>query len=219
MLNFLQLEEFEKAVENSYSKLSCNDTKTRHREFITAMESQVLKVEKCLDESGVTTGKPPRPWVHLNEGESDELALFLSGSVSCGEVSLNDDQSTSECSKNVSHENKFSKHRRTASAGADIGAWNIAVCEDVSGSGFDEKIEQPPRKIPSFSGFLNNMESVSKLQWSKNGYRKLKVIDHAKLPEAQPLSRVSVWFYCSNAFMVCFNLVCYIGIENILFLI
>ncbi|XP_071731403.1 uncharacterized protein [Rutidosis leptorrhynchoides] len=178
-----QLEEFEKAVENSYSKLSCNNTKFRHREFVTAMENQVSKVSKCLDDSGFANGKPPRPWGRLNEGESNELALFLSGSV-C----VNDDLSRSDSSKNVGPDSKLSKHRRTASAGADIGSWNVTVCEDVSVDGLNEKSEQqPPRKVPSFSGFLNNMES--KLQWSKNGYRKLKVIDHGKLHEIQPLSR------------------------------
>ncbi|XP_076955100.1 uncharacterized protein LOC143629815 [Bidens hawaiensis] len=167
-----QLEEFEKAVNDSYSKLSSNDTKTRHREFINAMESQISKVEKCLNES-VTTQKPPRPWVRLDEGESRELALFLSGEPA-GDVV---ERSTSE--------NKVSKHRRTASAGADIGAWNIEVAVDVS---VGEKTELPPRKTPSFSGFLNTMEFASKLHWPKNGYRKLKVVDH-KLPETQPVSR------------------------------
>lgn len=197
-----QLEEFQRAVEQSYNKLSCNDAKTRHSDFITAMESQISKVERCLDESAVATGKPPRPWVRLNEGESKELALFLSGSPSyCNEkaaevCSINDqrqkqdvvDQSAPECTENLSQENKFSKHRRTASAGADIGAWNIVVAEDVSVNGVVEKTQQPPRKVPSLSGFLNTMESASKLQWSKNGYRKLKPVDH-KLPESQPASR------------------------------
>lgn len=186
------MEEFEKAVEYSYSKLSCKETKTRHREFITAMESQVLRVEKCLDESTVTTKKPPRPWVRLDEGESNELELFLSGKPA--EVCLNNDQRHKRDVVDQSYENKFSKHRRTASAGADIGAWNIAVTDDASAGIVDGNTEQPPRKIPSFSGFLNNMDSGSKLLWSKNGYRKLKLIDSdTKLPEIQPLSRVSVY--------------------------
>lgn len=171
-----QLEEFEKAVKQSYSQFSCDDTKARHRDFITAMESQVLRVEKCLDESVGVTGKPPRPWVRLDEGESDELALFLSGKPAA-------------VVENTSNENKFNnKHRRTASAGADIGSWNITIDDDATVGGVDEKREQPPRKIPSFSGFLNTIESVSKSQWSSNGYRKLKVIDQ-KLPETLPVSR------------------------------
>lgn len=213
-----QLEEFERAVEHSYSKSFSDNAKTRHGEFISAMENQISKVERCLDESAVATGKPPRPWVRLNEGESKELALFLSGSASYGnekpaEVCFNDDQrqkqdvleqSTPECSKNLSHPvgrgsveshaNKFSGHRRTASAGADLGALKIVVADDVSLHSVDGKTEQPPRKIPSFSGFLNTLESASKLKWSKNGYRKLKLIDHRheadiKLPETQHVSR------------------------------
>ncbi|KAJ9567565.1 hypothetical protein OSB04_003531 [Centaurea solstitialis] len=215
-----QLEEFERAVEHDYSKSSSNNAKTRHGEFISAMENQISRVERCLDESAVATGKPPRPWVRLNEGESRELALFLSGSASYGnekpaEVSFNDDQrqkrqvleqSTPECSKNLSrpvgrglvesHGNKVSGHRRTASAGADLGALKIVVADDVSLHGVDGKTEQPPRKIPSFSGFLNTLglESASKLKWSKNGYRKLELIDHRheadiQLPETQLVSR------------------------------
>ncbi|KAF5792258.1 putative syntaxin 6 [Helianthus annuus] len=190
-----QLEEFEKAVENSYNKSSCNDTKTRHREFITAMENQISKVEKCLNESTVTAQKPPRPWVHLDERESKELASFLSGEPA--EVCFNGDRtqkqdvadrSTPACSNNQSSENKFSKHRRTASAGADLVSWNIEVADDVSVGGVVGKTEQPPRKTPSLSGFLNTMEFASKLQLSKNGYRKLKPVDY-KLPETQPVSR------------------------------
>ncbi|KAI3726636.1 hypothetical protein L1987_66435 [Smallanthus sonchifolius] len=173
-----QLDEFERAVNDSYSNSSCNETKTRHSEFVSAMKNQVSKVEKCLNELTGVTKKPPRPWVRLDEGESKELALFLSGKPAENVV----DQSTPECS------NKFSKHRRTASAGADIGAWNIEVADDVSVGGVDGKTEQTPRKTPSFSGFLNTMEFASKLQWSKNEYRKLKVIDQ-KLPETQPVSR------------------------------
>ncbi|KAD4888618.1 hypothetical protein E3N88_20691 [Mikania micrantha] len=193
-----QLEEFERAVNDSYSKSSCNDTKTRHREFISAMENQISKVDKSLNESTVAARKPPRSWVRLDEGESKELALFLSGKPA--QVCLNDDQmlkqlkqdaanqSTTQCSNNQSNQNMFSKHRRTASAGADIGSWNIEVADDVSVGGVNGNTERTPRKIPSFSGFLNTMEFASKLQWSKNAYRKLKPVDH-KLPETQPVSR------------------------------
>ncbi|KAK9066772.1 hypothetical protein SSX86_014095 [Deinandra increscens subsp. villosa] len=175
-----QLEEFERAVDDSYSESSCSGTKTRHGEFISAMESQISRVDKCLNESTVATKKPPRPWVRLDEGESKELALFLSGKPAETKNRELADQSTTE--------NKFiSKHRRTSSAGAaDIGAWNITVAaDDVSLGNVDGKTEQPPRKTPSFSGFLNNMEFAS---WSKNGYRKLKLADQ-KLPETQPVSR------------------------------
>lgn len=194
-----QLEEFERAVEQSYTKLSTEDAKTRHHEFIKAINCQILKVSKTLEESSVSTGKPPRPWIRLNEGESEEFASFLSGSKT------NVDQKQKqkfpfkvECLNEKpqelasTNENKVCGHRRTASAGtADIGAWNIEV-DDLDDDG--GKPKDPPRKIPSFSGFLNAMDSAAKLKWSKNGYRKLKLVDHrheanAKLPETQPLTR------------------------------
>lgn len=93
---------------------------------------------------------------------------------------------------------KFSGHRRAASASADIGSWKITVGDDVSPRG---KKQYPPRKIPSFSGLLNTLESASKMKWPKNGYMKLKLIDQrqeldAKLSEIQPLTRVSVFIFC-----------------------
>ncbi|KAL4583451.1 hypothetical protein LXL04_008024 [Taraxacum kok-saghyz] len=183
IIKLFQLEEFDRAVAQSYTKLSTEDAKTRHSEFIKAIDCQITKVSKALDESAISTGKPPRPWIRLNEGETEELASFLSGS------NTNVDQKEKQKCPNerpeevASHEGK---HRRTASAGADIGAWNIVVDDDDGG-----KSEQPPRKIPSFSGFLNAMDSASKLKWSKNGYRKLKLVDNRhELPETQqPVTR------------------------------
>ncbi|KAL7604369.1 hypothetical protein Lser_V15G19047 [Lactuca serriola] len=184
-----QLEEFEKAVEQSYIKSSTEDAKTRHREFIKAIDCQISKASKALDESAIPTGKPPRPWIRLNEGETEELASFLSGSKSNVDQKQKQKLPSKVQCLNEKNEKKVSGHRRTASAGADIGgAWNIVVDDDGG------KPEEPPRKIPSFSGFLNAMDSAAKLQWSKNGYRKLKLIDNrheadVKLPEIQPLSK------------------------------
>lgn len=81
----LQLEEFERAVVSSYGKISTDATKDRHREFISAMENQISRVEHSWNDSGGSTGKPPRPWVRLDEGERKELALFLSGSTTSGD--------------------------------------------------------------------------------------------------------------------------------------
>ncbi|GKC99857.1 hypothetical protein Tco_1170132 [Tanacetum coccineum] len=82
---WLQLEEFERAVVLSYDKNSTDDMKDRHRDFISAMESQISRVESSWNDSSVSTGKPPRPWVRLDEGERRELALFLSGSTTPGD--------------------------------------------------------------------------------------------------------------------------------------
>ncbi|XP_057794369.1 uncharacterized protein LOC131010749 isoform X2 [Salvia miltiorrhiza] len=214
-----QLEEFGRAVRSSYPNSgSADDAKDRHRDFIVAIENQVKKVETSLKESTVRQGKPPLPWVRLDEGERNELALFLSGqSLSSPnklfgkhqqgqENSLEGDQQVNnECSRSSSHlvelaqvegkGDKFSGHRRTASASADIGSWKIAVADDVLHDSSSAKPDRPPRKIPSFSGFLNSMESsMSQLKWSKNGYKKLKPTDGpqdagATLPRAQILTR------------------------------
>ncbi|KAL2471580.1 Syntaxin [Abeliophyllum distichum] len=200
-----QLEQFERAVRLSYtSSNSANDAKDRHRDFIIAIESQISQVESSLKETAVSQGKPPLPWLRLDEGEHKELALFLSGPSSAftdkispkvhgrGQVSENSEgtgkQSMPECMSS-SHlvawgqveakEEKLQGHRRTASAGADIGSWKIAVADDaLLHSSSNLKPDPPPRKIPSFSGFLNTMESsMSQLKWSKNGYRKLRISD------------------------------------------
>ncbi|KAG8377521.1 hypothetical protein BUALT_Bualt08G0041600 [Buddleja alternifolia] len=218
-----QLEEFGRAVRSSYTSSSlADDAKDRHRDFIIAIENQLTKVESSLNESTVSQGKPPLPWVRLDEGERNELALFLSGPSSSStnktfEKVHDKDQgvensqeaerkSINECSRSSftsveldlveSKEEKFKGHRRTASANADIGSWKIAVADnsfphDSSGVQHDP----PPRKIPSFSGFLNTMEtSMSQLKWSKNGYKKLKLCDRHQeadttLPRSQNLTR------------------------------
>jgi hypothetical protein len=55
----------------------------------------------------------------------------------------------------------------------------------------------PVRKIPSLSGFLGSMESVSKVKWSKNGFRKWKAMDCQQVSDtallrSPQLSRVCV---------------------------
>ncbi|KAL4559606.1 hypothetical protein LXL04_031749 [Taraxacum kok-saghyz] len=166
-IELLQLEEFERAVLASYNKTSTDNTKDRHRDFINAIESQISRVETSWNDS-FSKGKPPRPWVKLNEGERKELALFLAGS---GTTGGGEEQSakTRRKQKAAAREKKFSGHRRAASASADIGSWKITIDDDVG------KDQKTPRKIPSFSGLLNKLEySASRLKWPKNGYRKLK---------------------------------------------
>ncbi|KAL6586347.1 hypothetical protein OROMI_001335 [Orobanche minor] len=218
-----QLEELARAVKSSYpSGSSGDDAKDRHRDFIVAIRNQVKKVEASLNESTVRQGKPPLPWVRLDEGERNELAMFLSGRSLSSPHKLygkpqatqqvqassreGDQQGNNECSRSSSHlvelaqvevkGDKFSGHRRTASASADIGSWKIVVADDVQhDSSTPTKPDRPPRKIPSFSGFLNTMESsMSQLKWSKNCYKKLKTTDvsedaGATLPRAQNLTR------------------------------
>ncbi|XP_022772906.1 uncharacterized protein LOC111315456 [Durio zibethinus] len=207
-----QLEEFERAVQSSYSQCSSEDARHRHREFIVAIEDQILKIEKSLQESAHSEGKTSMHWVRLNEGECNELALFLSGPSASVDKKLPpkshgrdneiprgiNKESVPDCLKNAgqsvdwsSSEAKDEKshgHRRTASASADIGAWKIAIVDDVlQQNSSNGQPSIPPRKVPSVSGFLNSMESVAKLKWSKNGIRKCKAVDHQQESDTELL--------------------------------
>lgn len=73
------MEEFEKAVRLSYRHHGDDNTSTRHRQFISAIESQITQVEAALRESYIGEGKQPLRWVNLDEEERDDLAAFLSG--------------------------------------------------------------------------------------------------------------------------------------------
>ncbi|PIN01772.1 hypothetical protein CDL12_25721 [Handroanthus impetiginosus] len=74
-----QLEEFERAVRMSYKSHGDDITISRHRQFVSAIEGQISNVETALKESFNVDGKKPFRWVHLDEEECDDLALFLSG--------------------------------------------------------------------------------------------------------------------------------------------
>lgn len=199
----MQLEEFERAVRSSYERSSGDDdARDRHRQFIGAIGNQVSTVESSLQESGASEGRSSIPWVQLDEGERNELELFLTGPalpqdktpakimamniemVNAKEV---DEESVLKCPKNSSYltewglleprEDKMIGHRRTASANADIGSWKIAVADDgFQQSLFNGQPYLPPRKVPSVSGKLCGMD-CSSMKWQKNGFRKLKVVD------------------------------------------
>ncbi|XP_010478118.1 PREDICTED: uncharacterized protein LOC104757101 [Camelina sativa] len=153
-----QLDEFQKAVKSSYDNRMSDETRDRHREFTFAMEAQVSKIEKSLKEAAVSDGKGTPRWVRLDEDDRNELALFLTGP-----------------SDSVKVVNQPNGHRRTASA-AEFGAWNVVVSDDgllkKKSCDEEEPVVRPPRKVPSFSGFLNYMEPGS-----KHCIRKWKALD------------------------------------------
>ncbi|KAL3819551.1 hypothetical protein ACJIZ3_005456 [Penstemon smallii] len=73
-----QLEEFERAVHTSYRNNGNDITITRHKQFVSAIEDQIFRVETALKES-FNVDKKPFCWVNLDEEECDDLARFLSG--------------------------------------------------------------------------------------------------------------------------------------------
>ncbi|TKY74997.1 Golgi vesicle transport [Spatholobus suberectus] len=198
-----QLEEFERAVRTSYSKVSSEDARNRHRDFIDAIGNKITEVEHLLQESAHSGSKASLPWTRLDEGEQDELASFLSGMPAAGgknpikcisrddeNLQLSDKDSFSNCSSNLhvssgwglseAAQEKSHGHRRAASADADIGSWKITVSDNVQQSSSSNGSSGPIHKVASLSGFFGSMETISKLKWPKNGYRKLKAVNHCE---------------------------------------
>ncbi|KAL4279124.1 hypothetical protein GQ457_03G040020 [Hibiscus cannabinus] len=168
-----QLEEFKRAVHSSYNENSSEDARDRHQEFIAAIEDPVSKIEKALQESALSEGEmklPPK--VHSRANEISQRINIESVPDSSKNSGHSVEWSSSEAKGEKSH-----GHRRIASA-ADIDSWKIAIDDDALQQNYsNDQPSIPPRKVPSFSGFLNSMESVAKVKWSKNGFRKWKAVD------------------------------------------
>ncbi|PIA28261.1 hypothetical protein AQUCO_07200130v1 [Aquilegia coerulea] len=77
-----QLEDFERAVNISTFSDKTNmreDIISRHKQFIRAIEEQIVQVERSLGSSAATDSESSTQWMNSNEKDSDGLALFLSG--------------------------------------------------------------------------------------------------------------------------------------------
>lgn len=218
----MQLDEFQRAVRSSYSKSSSEDARNRHQDFVVAIGDKISKVEHFLQlqESVHLGSKASLPWVSLDEGERNELALFLTGMPDAGAMKPvkciagdgeNPQLSDRDCSSNLHvssgwgssevPEEKSRGHRRVASADADISSWKIAVSDDVqqptSSNGSSGPTPSPMHKVASLSGFLSSVESISKLKWPKNGYRKLKAVNHHEETENALLPSTELNGVCS----------------------
>ncbi|CAN6307586.1 unnamed protein product, partial [Urochloa humidicola] len=74
-----QLDELERAIRSNDQIISAGkDTRARHGDFVAAIGYRILEVENNLNQSNVAEGRGPLSWVHLDEGERDDLAAFLS---------------------------------------------------------------------------------------------------------------------------------------------
>ncbi|CAA7393562.1 unnamed protein product [Spirodela intermedia] len=75
-----QLEEFDRASRsNGPANETDDDSRKRHSQFVAAIGNQILAVEGALKDLEIEGGRTPLVWVRLDEGERDELAMFLSG--------------------------------------------------------------------------------------------------------------------------------------------
>ncbi|XP_039050180.1 uncharacterized protein LOC120191266 [Hibiscus syriacus] len=132
--------------------------------------------------------------MHLDEGEPNELALFLFAPRDMTLPSKNhgrgnevrrgmNRESATDLLKNAAlsielrssepNSEKSVGHRRAAGA-ANIGAWKIAIGDDVvQKNTSNSRPSIPPRRAPS-SGSLSSMESAAMGKWSKNSFRKSK---------------------------------------------
>ena len=208
----MQLDEFEKAATSSYSKSSIEDARNRHQDFVAAIVDKITKVEHSLNESLHPGSKASLPWVRLDEGERNELALFLSGMTEakgkCVSRDSEDPQLTSGWGSSEAVEDKSRGHRRAASADADVSSWKIAVSDDVQQWNTSDGSSGPMHKVASLSGFLSSMESVSKLKWPKNGYRKLKAVNHHQESDNALLPSTQSNGVCSEPALVFLSVKC-----------
>ncbi|KAE8665200.1 hypothetical protein F3Y22_tig00112647pilonHSYRG00011 [Hibiscus syriacus] len=158
-----QLEEFEKAVQLSSPS---DEARDRHRDFILALKDQVLKIEKDLQESDCSE---VRSSMHLDEGRGNEIRRGINRE-SAPDFLKNAVQSI-ELSSTEANSEKTVGIRRAASA-AYIGAWKIAILDDVSQQNSSNgRSFLPPQRAPS-SGSISVKESATMGNWSKNSIRK-----------------------------------------------
>lgn len=127
-----QLEEFGKAVRLSYQHLGGDDNRaTRHRQFISAIESQISQVEVSLRESYIEEGKQPLRWVNLDEEERDDLAAFLIGTSENLQSTKDECMDVSPSTKSSLKDKQLSKEDKNASVNA-FRHWDSSTNEKAS---------------------------------------------------------------------------------------
>lgn len=182
--NLNQLDELEKAVRLSHRRYGDDSTSTRHKQFVTAIENQIYRVETSLQETYNENGKEPLRWVDLNEEERDDLAMFLSGSSqttksfngerriktidSTNEVEVKGYGNGSECvidiEERVKVENVAAGTRRTWSS-PNFNALRIIV----PGGNEDEEENEK---------FVAQIEATPKVKGTKHVLWIQRVVDH-----------------------------------------
>ncbi|XP_078430329.1 syntaxin/t-SNARE family protein isoform X2 [Wolffia australiana] len=211
-----QLEEFDRASQANFpSNENEEDSRTRRSQFVVSIGIQIRVVEDSLKESEVEDVQKPLIWVRLDEGERDELAMFLAGPHPVVEEKKNGGQrlppqvpndmkivnreiridlpkrsfpsNMKPCANDAIGENKKG-HRRSASVGGDLGAWRSSVLdEDLQQRSLEVQPDVPPQRVLSFSGLSMAAESTWKIKWVANGFRKLKGGEQHRAQDSIPL--------------------------------
>lgn len=125
------MEEFEKAVRLSYRHLGDDNTANRHRQFITAIESQISQAEAALRESYIEEGKQPLRWVNLDEEERDDLAAFLSGNCETMQNFKDECIEVASSRKSSLREKQVNNEDKNASVNAFCN-WDVSTNKNAS---------------------------------------------------------------------------------------
>lgn len=172
------MEEFERAVRLSYRHLGDDNTATRHRQFISAIESQISQVETALRESYIEEGRQPLRWVNLDEEERDDLAAFLSGTCETVHSPKDECMDVTPLMKNSLWEKQVSKEDKNANwdsstsgkASMDVIAVNkdadcvIEIKADAISGNSDDVVSQTDRT------------TSTRKTWSPPNYGALKIV-------------------------------------------
>lgn len=205
----MQLEEFQQAVQSSYGGRLAEEAKARHGQFVVAIGNQVSRIESSLRDSVSEGGQKELPWVQLDEGERDELAMFLRGSTTDGDRAGKDgegmdlglvmEEGRLDFSRDLRHSDELGlhekkekghRHLRSMSAGGDLGALKIVVANEgtrIQRGSSDGRMGLGLPRIVSFSDFIQTKESASRPKRSKNGFKKGKSRDCLQAMDMEPL--------------------------------
>ncbi|KAI5675360.1 hypothetical protein M9H77_06310 [Catharanthus roseus] len=159
-----QLEEFERAVRLSYRSRDDEITMTRHRQFVSVIEEQISSVEEALRESFDDEKKPLR-WVNLDEKERDDLALFLSGTISSSKSAYDGDAKLGACvsgspqKRSARKHSNFSADRDQTSFG-NVSSNKDSGCVDGKQSPRSRDICQPDRMHTTQRTSSSDLDSV-----------------------------------------------------------
>ncbi|CAN6285249.1 unnamed protein product [Urochloa humidicola] len=212
-----QLDELERAIRSNDQIISAGkDTRARHGDFVAAIGYRILEVENNLNQSNVAEGRGPLSWVHLDEGERDDLAAFLSAgpfqqkdkmvTTSAGDIevggnatrmkndistdSSKDSAGSTELISGRAKEDLHRGHRRAVSASADIGSWSMSIpneCEGALEQSSDGPHKAPLLKIVKTCALTSALQSKPRTK-GKNGAVRWAGVNQKDIEEAIPLS-------------------------------
>ncbi|KAJ8750980.1 hypothetical protein K2173_016161 [Erythroxylum novogranatense] len=178
-----QLEEFEKAVRLSHGYRSDDITASRHKQFIAAIENQILCVETSLRETSSEEGKQPLRWVNLDKEECDDLAMFLSGTSQTSE-SVADNSALYRSSKKHSLPETILRRKDTDSTHSALCSRDTSVEDDIIDFSSCNRngeviIDIEPKDSPTMRDDLSGHTDKAigtRRAWSSQNFGALKVV-------------------------------------------